>query len=385
MNGTPSDCDEGKRMTLRRANSRSWRIETNKGTITSLETWKEFAPPKSDAHWKPGRSAFECASTWFDQNGTPSVPTELAALLESSRVTEGAQIVRVQPEHRVRFDRLRGEPRNADVNVLLDGPAGRVALSIEAKADEPFGARVVDVLQAAVAKIAADTPTNAVLRVQQLASALFDKSKLARPPLGEMRYQLLTGIAGALAFANEVEAPCAMFVVHEFVTDSTEDKSHLQNLRDLNALVERLTDGHLSGIPCGRMVGPIHYPGAPLFASGQRPALYLAKARRVTRSSDSLGVFGVNHRLLEASCTPVPLGQNWRDMFDSVRPLARGEGGGIYLADNADGCFVVTSESALGELLDDGEPTEFLHRFESGMAREVWCNERFCQMATERG
>ena len=72
-------------------------------------------------------------------------------------------------------------------------------------------------------------------------------------------------------------------------------------------------------------------------------------------------------------------------MFDSVRPLARGEGGGIYLADNADGCFVVTSESALGELLDDGEPTEFLHRFESGMAREVWCNERFCQMATERG
>lgn len=371
-------------MTQGSGHSRSWHIETSKGTITSLETWKKYAPPKSDAHWKSGRSAFECAASWFDENGNPSAPAELAALIESSHVTRGAQIVRVQPEHRVRFDRLRGEPRNADVNVLLDGPAGRVALSIEAKADEPFGARVVDVLQAAVAKIVADTPTNAVLRIQQLASALFDRSMLARQPLGEMRYQLLTGIAGAIAFANEVEAPSAVFVVHEFVTDSTEDKSHLQNLRDLNALVERLTGGRLSGIPCGRIVGPIAYPGSPLFTLGQRPALYLAKVRRVTRLSDSLGIFGVNYRRLEASCTPVPHEQNWRDMFDSVRPLARGEGGAIYLADNAEGYFVVTSESALAELLDDGEPTEFLHRFESDIAREVWCKERFAQLATER-
>ncbi|MBK6845118.1 MAG: hypothetical protein IPG88_22945 [Gemmatimonadetes bacterium] len=171
-------------------------------------------------------------------------------------------MLKVLPEHRVRFDDLPGEPRNADVNVIAEGREGTIAISLEAKADEPFGELVSDVLESAVRKIVADTPTNGVLRVQQLAASIFAKGGCERLPLGDVRYQLLTGVAGVIAFARDVKASVAVFVVHEFVTDQTDDAKHLQNMRDLNAFVERLTRGRMNALPGNELFGPIAY-GAP--------------------------------------------------------------------------------------------------------------------------
>lgn len=359
----------------------SWRIESKGQAIETLEQWKTLAKPKSATHWKPGRSAFECASAWFNARGKKTIPAELRALLDSCSNTTDAEVTLVLPEHRVRFDNLPGEPRNADVNVLVEGSRGRVALSIEAKADETFGARVEDVLNAAVDKLCRDEPTNAVLRVQQLARAILGAHKWERLPLGDIRYQLLTGLAGAIAFANEVDASTAIFVVHEFVTEHTTDERHLENLRDLNAFTQRVTRGRQLGVPCGGVVGPIQYPGSPLFAHDRRPALYLAKVRRVSRPSRALGLFGADYRRLETAREAIPSGKDWRKRFDAVTPDAAGEGGTVYFADEANGYFVITSEAALAEFLEPGEPTEFVRRFESAAAREVWCAERFARLA----
>lgn len=364
-------------MTKERQTEARWVIESDGHNIISLADWEKHAGPKSPKHWKPGRSAYECAASWFGRDGRPAIPVELTELLRSSGVTDDAKVLKVLPEHRVRFDDLPGEPRNADVNVIAEGRDGRIAISIEAKADEPFGERVSDVLESAVRKIATDQPSNAVLRVQQLAASVFGKGAWERLPLGDVRYQLLTGIAGALAFAREEKASVAVFVVHEFVTEQTEDEKHLQNLRDLNAFVERLTRGRMNALRCTELVGPIAYPGSPLFRGGEQPALYLGKMRRVTRANGALGVFGVPAEQLEQSCEPSSEGQDWRDGFDDIRPYAHGEGGGVYLAQKADDYFVVTSQGALADLLDEELPSAYVRRFDSAMARAVWCAERY--------
>lgn len=357
------------------------RIVVDGHEIHSFADWQRFAQPKGkEFHWKRGRSAYECAAAWFGSGGLPAVPTELAQLLRRQEALAGARITTVLPEHKVRFDALPGEPRNADVNAIAQSAKGVVAISIEAKADESFDRPVSVVLDAAVTKIGRDQPTNAVLRVQQLAASILGRERWPRLPLGEVPYQLLTGVAGAIAFAKQQEASVALFVVHEFATDETTDERHLRNLRDLNRFVERLQRGRGIGISCGDLIGPIRYHGAPLFSERSRPELFIAKVRRVTRASDALGVFGRPYDDLALEREHIPRDADWRARFTTVASFAGGAGGQVYLADNAEGHFVVTSETMFAELLEPDEPTESVYRFESPMAREVWCAERFSRL-----
>jgi len=260
---------------------------------------------------------------------------------------------------------------------------GRIAISIEAKADEPFGKTTREVLESAVRRIARDEPTNAVTRVQQLARSLFGNERSKRLPLGDIRYQLLTGIAGAIAFAREQEAKVAVFVVHEFVTDQARDEEHLRNMRDLNAMVERMTHGGQIGVPCGKLNERIFYEGSPLFEEGVLPALYIAKVRRVTRSPGNLGVFGRPFEELVTRGDGVPPCASWGEAFDEVERYGAGEGGGVYLAKNASGFFATTSEALFAGLLDEEISTSSVYRFESEMAREVWCTERFGELGRD--
>jgi hypothetical protein len=94
--------------------------------------------------------------------------------------------------------------------------------------------------------------------------------------------QLLTGVAGALAFAVEVGAKRAAFVVHEFTTRLTDDAKHRANAADLDAFVTRLSAGRVSHVPSGTLLGPFAIPGAPLF--DRAPALYVGKGVRNLRA-----------------------------------------------------------------------------------------------------
>ena len=101
------------------------------------------------------------------------------------------------------------------------------------------------------------------------------------PPLRLLRYQLLTAVAGSLAWARQLEAPRAVLVIHEFHTSQTSARKLQGNAQDLDFFVTRLTAGALRGLAVGSLVGPIRVPGDPLF---DKPAdLYLGKiVRRVS-------------------------------------------------------------------------------------------------------
>jgi hypothetical protein len=264
----------------------SLQIERRRTRIDSVEAWLDAAPPKGgQRHWVPGRSAYELAAAWCGTGG-PCVPPEILALLRSHVDFSQAVIERAFPEHQIPFDGLPGEPRNADLAIEARDQHGIVAITVEGKADESFDRPVSAVLAGAAERIGADQRTGAIRRIEALAAAMLPEWRENLPHLGSLRYQLLTGLAGTIAWARNLGAQRAAFIVHEFVTDATRDEHHARNAADLDAFITRLTSGRFANLLAGTLLGPIPFAG-----SQHLPVvpLYIGKAQRVMRSPLSPG------------------------------------------------------------------------------------------------
>lgn len=244
--------------------------------ILTIDDWHRCAPPKRNIHWQQGRSAWELANAWCS-SGTPMMPSELKTLLDSCNLTEGVVIDEAIAECQIRFDELRGEPRNA--NLALVGTAGgkKIAITIEAKADEPFGELVGDALSLAIERGVENHRSGAVQRIDGLARALFRARQGREPKVSDLRYQLLTAAAATVAFAKQRNASIAVFVVHEFVTDETKDELHRRNSDDLKAFLERLSGQALPLADTSQLLGPFVLPSSELFPEGG--TLWVGKIR----------------------------------------------------------------------------------------------------------
>jgi hypothetical protein len=247
----------------------------NNRPITGFEDWKEFAPPKAAHHWAAGRSAREFASLWCRQ-GKPSMPVVLREVFESM---EGAREIEFEvgrPEHRIRFDNRRGEPRNADMAFVYRAGVVRVAVTIEAKADESFGQTVAQTFAAAAKRAALNDRSGGIDRVHDLIAALFSPRTAKNSEISGLRYQLLTAVAGTIAYAKTEGASKAVLVVHEFKTTATEDGLHTRNANDLDRFLNSLASKRATEPTMAAVWGSFKISGAPLFADV--PPLYIAKA-----------------------------------------------------------------------------------------------------------
>lgn len=257
--------------------------------ITSVETWLSAAGPKGkEAQWVDYRSAKELARAWFPKPGDLTVPPELAALLGSHPFTTAASFDEAvgYPELRVRFDDLAGEPRNTDLaivcNVANAAGAQRVAISVEAKADESFGGRVSSAIEASEARRASGKASFGDRRARELLAAVLGSKAVSDPESRGLRYQLLTATAGALAFAKDQNADVAVLAVHEFVHGGgryTAVRKLEANAKAFDAFVLRLSNGGCSHLPEGVLIGPYHVPGSPDIPASL--PLLIGKMRRV--------------------------------------------------------------------------------------------------------
>lgn len=246
----------------------SLRIRKDGHEITTVQEWFRFAPPKEGSRqWVDGRSAKELAKSFLER-GVPAVPPELCRLLSSHRALGTVDLVVAMPEHKIRLDRFRGETRNADMAAVGHAPAGKISVTIEAKADEPFGMTIGK-------RRAAITPgSNVTRRITGLADALMGQ---ARPAINGLRYQLLHGAAASLIFAREEGAVAAVFIVHEFRGPTCKPENLDRNRQDFARFVSALAPG-APPPAVGHLAGPFTLPGGGFVPAGM--PLYLGKAVR---------------------------------------------------------------------------------------------------------
>lgn len=242
--------------------------------IRSVDDWFALAPPKQGIRqWVDGRSAKELAKAWFPAPGDPQVPAEIRSLLESRDETRGIVFEEGEPERVTDFDACGGEGRNADLVLWGHGPCGKTLASIEAKADEPFGDIAGEYVRMALAR-------NPRSRVAER-FALLCRGVLSVGPDDEgarsLRYQLLTAVAGAMTDAQQCGAEAVLFIVHEFVGRTEEDKLNA-NADDLRRFARSLSRGRSESVSAGTLAGPFEVPGNEHFAGTQR--LFIGKCRR---------------------------------------------------------------------------------------------------------
>ena len=253
-------------------------------TILSLHEWETRAGPKSASQWVDGRSAKEAASAWLDDNGK-SLPIEIETALNTNQYFGEPKSWIAEPEAKLKFDSFVGEPRNSDLAVHIKDKNGNYLLAVEAKADESFGDNIQKTINAAEVRSAKNPRSNGINRVNQLKEAILgieDKDEVLDITI---RYQLLTACAGALCEAERNSYSRALVLVHEFITDKTNDKKHQRNASDLNTFVLHISHGKTSKVEPGLIYGPFRVPGSPILKN--EIDLFVSKVSRNIRSTDS--------------------------------------------------------------------------------------------------
>jgi hypothetical protein len=226
------------------------RLENPNGqAIRSFGDWLPLAhPPDAAGEWKDFHSAKELARAYF-RTGSPAIPEEMAALLNSRPETQGFQIDTAVAGKSIIADTHWAKKRYSDV--LLYGQRGqeKIVIAVEAVADQPFGDTIEDVLMHVT------TPDN------PRPSLIYDLSRavFGRPidtDLRRLRYQLLHGLAATISEAGTKHATFAVFVVHEFLSLALDFDRVMRNDEDLTEFVHSVPRGHEERLSCGIPLPP---------------------------------------------------------------------------------------------------------------------------------
>lgn len=226
-------------------------LEINDPIRTTDEWFSKCPPQGKEVQWKDGRSAKETAKHWI--NGAPSEFLNLVKPL-------GVCIDVVYPEHVTHFDANGGNGRNHDLLIIGKDKANKkVVISVESKADEPFGKYISEYKKEIAKKIAGGINTNAGKRINELLPAIvLDKYS---SQTDQIRYQLLTAIAGTFAEAKEQNAETAIFIIQTFISKEINKDKHEQNQKDLNYFLNLISDGKYSTIKDGDLLNIGKFPG----------------------------------------------------------------------------------------------------------------------------
>ena len=257
-------------------------ILKNSLPIATIDDWFALAPPKDGlSQWVDGRSAKESAKAWLNAKG--GMPLEIAALLSFRADIGPLTVERVEPECLLAFDDHRG-PRNADIAIWAQDANGPLAITVEAKADEPYDRLVADVFDASMETLLEKVNSKALTRVADLSRCLFGARRGEQAHVMALRYQLMTATAGTLALARSMNATRGVVIVHEIISASCMQAKLDVNAHDWKRFLNRISGGTVTDVQDGVLYGPFTVPGAPLF---DEPAtLYFGKAvRRLPRDA----------------------------------------------------------------------------------------------------
>jgi hypothetical protein len=233
-----------------------------------IKDWRSWPRPKRDYHWEPGRSAMELARSWFT-SVLPVCPPEIRATLDSHDSTAGTVLSGGKPEHVTGLPES-GEGRNHDL--LLSGQRNGVPVivSVEAKVDETFGERLGKYWK----RKRTDKKSRASQRIEALLHHVFGEA--ARPdqaPWGDLRYQLVTAVAGTAIEAARAGAPMGIVIIHELHTSKASKRKLSKNAEALGEFLSaaRIAPGDIGA--ANQLYGPLR-----VLTHDQTVEIYLGRA-----------------------------------------------------------------------------------------------------------
>ena len=190
---------------------------------------------KPDTQWKRKFSAFETAVSWENSSRSPAgLPEPIAELFRGSIFGEATLLLGIA-EHKVPLVGGLADSQ-CDVWALLSTASGHVSLSVEAKANEPFGQGNQSLKDWLAAGESEKSRQNRRDRwehiVDHLPSALPDAYSL-------VPYQLLHRCAAAVIEAKRFSVPNAVFVVQAFQSPDESFEAFSRFCQAVNITAER--------------------------------------------------------------------------------------------------------------------------------------------------
>ena len=234
-----------------------------------IETWEQWERPKKEAHWKPQRSAMELARSWF-RNGEAEVPDELRSAFAAHPKLRELVVQHGRPE-KVTSLPERGEGRNHDLLLDCALGGGTALVSIEAKADEPFGdgSTVIEYWHKARAKRDAGKSTRVPERIEAILEVVAGRPVLPQDSLWkDVPYQLLAATAGLhFEIASRTDPRAAVLIVHELHSPALVPLKLQRNREAFDVFLSALLSQKAESTP-GRIYGPFRIRGC-LFYVGK--------------------------------------------------------------------------------------------------------------------
>lgn len=221
------------------------KIYTSKNKTREIKTYKEwedfFKKVDTDGktHWKNGRSAESLAKFIMDCNGENAIKEMLSEI--SKNISFDCAI----PEYEVKFDKYSGNGRKHDLGVFGTMDGKPLFVGVEAKVDEEFGTTVAGQLVDAMSKRWNGKSTNAPERLGNLLKRFFPTE--IKKKHADLRYQLLTAIAGTLDVKKDLDGNdiChRVFLVIEFDTGTNnfDVKKSKLNHKDYDGFIKAIKE-----------------------------------------------------------------------------------------------------------------------------------------------
>jgi len=217
---------------------------------SGLGDWQRLlADPEK--HWARGYSARALAHCWENAQG---FPPEICKVLAQSLALAGAEPLLILPEWKVPLPG-GSKPSQNDVWVLAKSDAGLISITVEGKAQEPFGPTLGEWIDGV-------SPGK-----KQRLTWLYDVLCLSTPIPDSTRYQLLHRTVSAITEAERFGARHAVMLVHSFSEEELwlDDFSSFACLFGLAAAPDKLLSTTLrNGLPLhlAWVRGNTHFLGA---------------------------------------------------------------------------------------------------------------------------
>ncbi len=203
--------------------------------IKTLEEWKKYFPPAGgDKQWKDGYSALELAKIVTGAYENLDFEKELQKQIGKELGYFSLNKDEIYPERLSKFDNDWHGPRHHDLAcVAVRENKEKVALCFEAKVFESLDIILKEYVKKSIGK---------KTRCNKLCQYFFDQN-YDENKFGYVYYQILSSIAGTIAFASEKNIKDAFFILYQIIPSENNDEinnkdKHIESHK--NALKEFL-------------------------------------------------------------------------------------------------------------------------------------------------